>query len=56
MTFVDSLLSMAQTNQAKLVALAVAGIVGYSFTFRKSSGKVCEFVLQLQQKFSIEVV
>ena len=39
-TFLENVLSAAKNNQAKLAVLALAGLVGYSFSFSKSSGKV----------------
>ena len=41
-SFVENVLSVAKTSQAKIVLLAVATIVGYTFTFRKASSKVSE--------------
>lgn len=41
MSLAETVLTLAKTNQAKIVGLAaIAVFLGYSLTFRKSSGKV----------------
>jgi hypothetical protein len=41
MSLAETVLTLAKTNQAKIVGLAaIAVFLGYSLTFKKSSGKV----------------